>query len=185
MFDLPSIRSQMDLVFKAVQEDVATIRTGRASPSLVENVIVTAYGGTQNLKVMELATISASDPHTLAIKPWDTSVVGEIAKGINQANLGLQAVVDQELIRVNIPALTEERRQGFVKLLKVKIEGGKVMVRQTRHEQMIYLKKAFESKDINEDDKFRFEEQLQKLTDEFIAKIDQLFQSKEQELLTV
>jgi ribosome recycling factor len=90
MLNLSTIRDKMDLALQAVQEDVATIRTGRATPSLIENVVIPAYGGTQNLKVMELGTISAPEPHMLTIKPWDTSVVGEIAKGINQANLGIQ-----------------------------------------------------------------------------------------------
>jgi ribosome recycling factor len=89
------------------------------------------------------------------------------------------------LVRVNIPPLTQERRQEFVKLLKTKTEGGKVMLRQIRHEQMIHLKKAFEAKEVNEDDKFNQEEELQKLTDEFVGKIDDLFKAKEQELLTV
>jgi ribosome recycling factor len=185
MLNLSTIRDKMDLALQAVQEDVATIRTGRATPSLIENVVIPAYGGTQNLKVMELGTISAPEPHMLTIKPWDTSVVGEIAKGINQANLGIQAVVDADLVRVNIPPLTQERRQEFVKLLKTKTEGGKVMLRQIRHEQMIHLKKAFEAKEVNEDDKFNQEEELQKLTDEFVGKIDDLFKAKEQELLTV
>lgn len=185
MLDPDAIRQEMTQALTAVQEDVATIRTGRATPSLIENITVPAYGGTQNLKVMELGTISAPEPHMLTVKPWDASVIGEIAKGINQANLGLQAVVDADLIRVNIPPLTQERRQEFVKLLKTKTEGGKVMLRQVRHEQMIYLKKALEAKDINEDDKFRDEEELQKLTDEFVTQIDNLYKAKEQELLTV
>jgi ribosome recycling factor len=185
MLDLSAIRQKMTQALEAIKADVATIRTGRAAPSLIEDVIVSAYGGTQQLKVMELGTISAPEPHMLTVKPWDASVLGEIAKGINQANLGIQAVVDNDLVRINIPPLTEERRRQFVKLLKTKIEAGKVMIRQIRHEQMIHYKKAFEAKEINEDDKFRHEEELQKITDEFVDQIDDLYKAKEQELLTV
>lgn len=177
------IKKDMQNVLDLIKSDIATIRTGRASPSIVEDIIIEAYGGTQRLRIVELAGITAPDAQTIEIKPWDKSIIGEIRKGILSANIGLNPSIDSELVRISFPALTTEDRQKYVKLLSQKLEQGKVMVRQVRSEAMRDIKKAFEGKSISEDQKFSQEKSLQELTDEYISKITQMGESKEKELL--
>ena len=176
------MRQKMDQAMELVEDDVATIRMGRAKPDLVENVMVPAYGGTQQLKVMEMAAIQATDSQTLVVNPWDKSVIGEIAKAINAANLGASAVIDGEIIRIQIPPMTEELRNEMVKLLTQKIENGKVMLRQVRHDKMTEIKKSFEAKELNEDEKFNMEKELQKMTDGFVEELEELEEKKKGEL---
>jgi len=111
--DEDKVRSRMQEVLNMVLDDVASIRTGRAAPSLVEEIVVSAYGGQQQLKVNELANISASDNRTLIIKPWDKTIIGEIKKAIDLANIGLNPVIDQEIIRIFLPPLTTEDREKY------------------------------------------------------------------------
>ncbi len=176
------MKQKMEKTIKAVEEDVATIQVGRAKPDLVEDVMVPAYGGTQQLRVMELAAIQATDAQTLVVNPWDKTVIGEIAKSINGANLGLSAVIDGEIIRIQIPPITAERREELVKLLGQKIESGKVMLRQVRHDKMVEIKKQFEAKELNEDEKFNLEKELQRLLDEAVEDVDKVGKKKEEEL---
>ncbi len=183
--DINSTKQRMKQSVDAVADEVGRIRVGRATPSIVENVTVAAYGGTQILRVMEVASIHAEDNQTLVVKPWDQSIIGEIAKGINNSGLGLNGVVDGEIVRIRIPELTEERRREFVKLLGVKLENGKVAVRQARQDAMAEIKKQFEAKDLSEDDKYRLEKEAQRLTDEMIGEIDALGKAKEEELMKV
>ena len=171
----------MQKAIEVLRGDLATIRTGRATPALVEHIVINAYGGTQRLKVMELATIATTDHHMLVLTPFDQSIIGEIVKGIEGANVGLNPVIDGVLIRISIPQLSEERRGEFVKLMHQKLEGGRIMIRQIRHEAMADIKKQ----DLAEDEKTRFEKQIQEQTDEFIAEIGVLGEKKEQELLQI
>ena len=165
--------------------DINAIRTGRATPSLVEDIQVPAYGGQQRMRVMELASITAPDPQTLTISPWDKSIIGDIKKGLLEANLGLNPNIDGEIIRLSFPPLTGEDREKYVKLLSAKVEGGKIMVRQVRGEALKEIQKQAEDKTITEDDQFSFEKKLQEITDEFIKKIEEMGEKKKQELLTV
>lgn len=183
--DLGNLKSKMKQTVDAVADEVARIRVGRANPSIVESVSVAAYGGTQNLRVMEMASINIEDAQTLIVRPWDQSVIGEIAKGINNSGLGLNGVIDGEIIRIKIPELTEERRREFVKLLGVKLENGKIAVRQVRQDGISDVKKNFEAKTISEDEKFRLEKEIQRLTDEASGEIDGLGKAKEEELMKV
>jgi ribosome recycling factor len=173
------------LAVNAVAGDVAGVRTGRASPALVENIIVPAYGGTQRLKVVELGSISASDPTQIVISPWDKSIIGDIRKGIMEANVGLNPSIDGEVIRIVIPQMTTEDREKYVKILSTKLENGRVMIRQVRADEMHEIKKKFEAKEITEDDKFGAEKKLQELTDSFIAKIEEMGEKKKAELLQI
>ena len=175
----------MQKVVDIIRVDLGTVRTGRAAPSLVENVVIHAYGGTQNLKVIELAQISAQDPQTLVITPYDNSIIGEIQRGLMEGNIGLTPVIDGQIIRISIPALTEERRQQLVALVNQKLEGGKVQIRQLRHEAMDEVKKQLNAKTISEDEMFHLEKEVQKLTDDTIAEIDSLGKKKEEELLAI
>ncbi len=176
---------KMQKAIEALTADVATIRTGRASPSLVENIVIPAYSGSQKLKVMEMGTVSVSDSKTLVITSWDISQVEEISKGITAANVGLTPIVDGEVVRINIPPLTEERRRELVKMLHQKLEGGRIMIRQVRHDLMSDFKKQFEEKDLSEDERKRLEVELQKITDQFMAEIEAVGNKKEQDLMTV
>ncbi len=163
--------------------DISTIRTGRAAPSLVENIIVSVYQGTTRLKVMELATISASDPQSLVITPFDASILEELRKGIAEANVGLNPASDGQVIRISIPPLSEERRQELIHAMKQKLENGKVMVRQIRHEAMDSIKKN--SDDLSEDEVSRLEKEVQTATDSFILDIDNIGKKKEEDLLAI
>src|SRR5437867_2694484 len=107
---LTNTRNKMQKAFDVLRSDFATVRTGKATPTLVEHIEITAYGGTQRLKLLELATIHAPDSHLLVITPFDKSIIGEIEKGINNANVGLHPIVDESILRINLPPLTEERR---------------------------------------------------------------------------
>jgi ribosome recycling factor len=175
----------MQSALDTVTSDVAGIRTGRATPSLVENIICPAYGGTQRLKVVELATITAPDPSQIIINPFDKSIIGDIRKGIEQANLGMNPMIDGEIIRITMPPLTTEDREKYVKLLSGKVESGKIMIRQVRADEMHEIKKKFEAKEMTEDDKFANEKKLQEITDEFTRKIDEMGEKKKSELLQI
>lgn len=180
----PAVKVKMQKALEAVHADFATVRSGKASPALVENIVIKAYGGTQPLRVMEVATIHASDTKTLILTPFDHSIIGEIEHGISDAKVGLNPIVDGEFIRINLPPLSEERRLEFVKLIKQKGESGKVIMRQIRHDGMEQAKKL-ENKEISEDEVVRIEKEVQRLTDHYIAEIDTLAKQKEIELMKV
>ncbi len=171
--------SKFSKVLEVVKADLATIRTGKATPALIENLVVDAYGS--KMKLLELATIAATDPTTLVVTPFDISNAETIAKAISDANLGLSAVPEETRIRVMVPSLSEERRQEYVKLAKTKVEGGKVMARQVRHEAMEEVAKG----DADEDTKKRDEKEIQMTVDKLNDALDKLFEDKEKELLTV
>jgi len=183
--DEASVRAQMDNVLRVLFDDLASIRTGRSTPALVENVVVSAYGGAQRLKVMELATITTPDPQTLIIEPWDKSIIGEIRQGILAANVGLNPVIDGSILRIAMPPLTTEDREKYIKLLNTKLEHARVQIRQIRGDVMRTLKESFEKKEITEDERFSFEKKLQEITDEYIDNINERGHAKEEELLKI
>lgn len=185
MLNESSLRSKMQKVMNLVASDIASIRTGRATPTLVEDIEINAYGGTQSLMVKELSTISAPDNQTILIEPWDKSIIGEIKQGILEAKIGLNPSIDGEIIRISLPPLTTEDREKFVRLLSTKLENGRVMVRQIRAEALKDIRKSFEEKEIGEDDKFNQEKRLQEVTDEFIEKINEAGENKKKQLLQI
>ena len=183
-----SLNDTRQKMFKALdflKNDLATIRTGRATPALIENLEIMVYGGNQKMKLQELGTITALDSKTLVITPWDQSILSEIYKGIMAANIGLTPVVDSQLVRISIPSLSEERRQEYVKLLKQKLEAGRIMIRQIRRDFMGDLKRVFEADEVSEDDRDRLEKELQALTDEANSQIEEIGKGKEKELTTI
>ncbi len=183
--DETSITSKMQSALDSVTNDISGVRTGRASPALVENIVVPAYGGTQRMRILEVGSITAPDPTQIVISPWDKSIIGDIRKGILEANVGLNPSIDGEVIRIIIPPLTTEDREKFVKILSQKLENGRVMTRQVRADEMHEIKKKFEAKEITEDDKFANEKKLQELTDSFIQKIEEMGEKKKAELLQI
>ena len=180
-----SVSSKMQAALDALSADLAGIRTGRASPALVENIVVPAYGGTQRLKIVELASITAPDPSQIVISPWDKSIIGDIKKGMLEANIGMNPNIDGEIIRVVMPPLTTEDREKYIKLLGQKLEAGRVMIRQIRADAMHDIKKKFEEKVITEDEKFGDEKKLQELTDSFVAKTEEIGEKKKAELMQI
>lgn len=176
-------KQKMRKAVEVLQQDFATVRSGKANPAIVESISVEAYEGTW-LKVMELATVSAQDHQTIIISPFDKSVMGKIQKGIEEANIGMNPVASGDVLRIVLPPLTEERRKEFVKLISQKAESCKVMIRQARHEGMDAVKKEKDN-GASEDDIARLEKEIQKVTDEFIAEIEEMKVGKEKELMTI
>ena len=183
--NLNEAREKMQKVLEVLGKDLATIRTGRATPSLIEHVVVNVYGGTQRLKIMELATIGAMDRQTLVITPFDSSIIEEIQKGILVAKLGLTPVIDAYVIRISIPPLSQERREELIKVMRQKLENGRIQVRQVRHEGMSAVKKQFTDKEISQDDQKRLEKEIQNATDDIMATIERMREKKEEELLQI
>jgi ribosome recycling factor len=183
--DISSITQKFQKVLNVLASDISGIRTGRATSSLVENIVCPAYGGTQMLRVLELASITTPDTQTLVISPWDKSIIGDIRKGILEANLGMNPSIDGEIIRISFPPLTTEDREKYVKLLSQKLENGRVMIRQVRGDEMQEIKKKFENKELTEDDRKDEEKKLQDLTDQFISKIEEMGEKKKQELMQI
>lgn len=174
---------KMQKALDVMVQDFASVRTGKANPVLVEGIIIPAYGGTAPMKLMELATIHAQDTSTLVITPFDKSILRDIEKGLTDANLGINPVVDESIVRLSIPPLTQERRQEFIKMIQQKAENGRIMVRQIRHESMEEIKKQKET--MSEDDTERLEKEVQRTTDDFMKKIDETRIQKEKELMTM
>lgn len=174
-------KSSFDGILDFYKTDIASIRTGRATPSLVEDIAVEAYG--QRMTVKELATITAPEPRSLLIQPWDKTVLSSIEGAIRKSDLGLNPVVDGQAVRLNIPALTEERRKEFIKLLKQKTEESKVKIRRIREEIWHKVQAMEHDHEIGEDEKFKAKDDLQKVVDEFNHKLEDLEKKKEQELL--
>lgn len=179
------VRKKMKEVEDLVSTDVASIRTGRATSSLIEDLEVAVYGGAQKLKVNELGTITAPDAQTIIIDPWDKSIIGEIKKGIESANLGMNPSIDGEIIRLVLPPMTTEDREKYVKLLNKKVENGKIMIRQIRGDFMKDIKTGFEEKEISEDEKFNLEKRLQEITDDFTGNLEEIGKAKSAEIMKI
>ncbi len=172
---------RMDKTFEKFKEDLLGARTGKASPAMLEPVKVDYYGSVVPLS--QVASVSAPQPRMLVVQAWDKGAVGAIIKGIQAADLGLNPAEDGEIIRVPIPALTEERRLDIVKRCKKSAEDAKVSVRNIRRDANDALQKAEKAKEISEDDMHRSQKDMQKLTDDVIAKVDETFKAKEREIL--
>jgi ribosome recycling factor len=168
---------------EVVIKDFSGVRTGKASPGLVENVPVDVYGSV--MRIREVAGITTPEPRVLVIQPWDASTVHAIEKAIQKANLGLNPSVDKKFIRIVLPELSTERRNEFVKIVKKMSEDGRVAVRHVRRDAMEALKKLEKEGGVTEDSVETAGKQIQKLTDQYIAKIDQHLAHKEKEILTV
>ncbi len=176
---LGDAKKHMEKSLEHLKGELSKLRVGRASASMLEGVRVESYGSMLGIK--EVAALSTPDARTIAIQPWDKSVINEIEKAILAANLGLTPINDGKLIRVNLPPLTEERRKDFVKSIKKYGEESKVAVRNVRRDAMDGAKKA----EMTEDDMRRFQDDLQKLTDQLIKEIDKIVETKSQEVLTL
>ncbi|OGH34164.1 MAG: ribosome recycling factor [Candidatus Levybacteria bacterium RIFCSPLOWO2_01_FULL_37_20] len=179
------VKAKLAKVLEVLKTDISTVRTGRATPGLVDHVVVSVYGGSTRMKIMELATIGVQDNQTILITPFDQSIIGEIQKGIMEANIGLTPVIDGQNIRISIPQLSEERRQQLIHLMRQKLENGKIMTRHVRQEAMTAIKKDYANKDISEDIMLRLEKEVQRVVDEVTSEIETLGKKKEEELLQI
>jgi ribosome recycling factor len=168
---------------QVVINEFANVRTGKASAGLVENITAEVYGA--QMRIRELASITSPEPRMLVIQPWDVTSLQPIEKAIQKANIGLSPVVQGKLLRLSFPELSTERRQEFVKLTKKMAEDGRVSIRHIRREAMDLFKKHAHDSGITEDDTKQAEKDLQKLTDDFSAKIDAHVAHKEKEIMTV
>src|SRR5213596_3021668 len=174
---------RMDRSVEAAQHEFATLRTGRATPALLDRIQIDYYG--QQTPLKQLATINAPEPRMLTIQPFDPNSVATIERAIQESDLGLTPSNDGKLIRLPIPQLTEERRKELVKVARQMGEDGKVAVRNVRRDAIHHLKELVDKGEVGSDEEHRAEERVQKLTDEHTHKIDDLLKRKEEEILEV
>ena len=180
---LTNLTTRLDQTIEVVKKDLGTVRTGRAKPSLVEDVKVEAYGTIMTIK--ELATISAPDTTLIVIAPWDKGLVAAISSGIQKSGLNIQPIVDGDTIKISIPSLTQERREELVKLVHQKLESAKVMIRQVRGEIKEEIEAQKGEAGISEDSISSWLAQMQTTVDKYMSKIDELGVEKGKELMTL
>lgn len=176
-------RDRMQKAVENLERDYKRLRTGRASISLVDGIRVEYYGTPTPLS--QLATLTIPEPRSIMIQPWDSSVMGDVEKAILKSDLGLTPSNDGKIIRITIPPLTQERRKELVKVIKKKSEETKVAIRNIRRDANEMLKELKKEKQISEDDQARAQEEIQRITDDFIKKIDAVYAAKEKEILEI
>jgi len=183
---MPTIRearAQMEKALEALRREFASVRTSKATPALLDTVRVEAYG--TKLPIQQVATVSAPEPRLLVVQPWDKSLLPAIEKAIRAAELGFNPVSDGHVLRVPIPPLTEERRRELVRLLHKLAEEARIAVRHARQEANKEIKRRHQAHEVGEDEARRMLDEVQKLTDEFIEKVDALLEAKEREVMEV
>lgn len=174
---------KMSKTEQVVLHEFAGVRTGKASAGLIENIQVEVYGS--NMRLREVAGITAPEPRVLVVSPWDASTLHAIDKAIQKANLGLNPSVDKKIIRIVFPELSTERRQEFTKIVKKMAEDARVAIRHVRRDAIEHLKKAGKAGGVTEDEEKHAEKEVQKLHDEYVARIDAHVVHKEKEIMTV
>lgn len=182
-----SLLNQKKPVFESVidhlQKELGGLRTGRATPALVEDIAVSAYDAMMEIK--GLASIQTQDAKTLVIDPWDKSLLKNIEKGIRDAGVGLSPVVDGTVIRIAMPLMTEENRRAMVKKMKEHLEDARIALRQVREDARDAATKMEKEKHVSEDEKFKLLDEIDKMTKEFNGRIDAVGEKKEEEIMTV
>lgn len=181
--DLSDVQKRMDSAIVAFQHELQGLRTGRASASLVDTLVVEAYG--TRMPITQVGTVSVPEPRLISIQVWDKAMVQGVDRAVREANLGLNPIVDGQLIRIPIPALTEERRKELVKIAHKYAEGARVAVRNVRRDGMERLKKAEKDHKIGEDEHKTLADKVQKMTDDHVKKVDEILAKKEQEIMQV
>lgn len=178
-------KNKCQTVINLLKEELKNIRTGRANPSLVENLIVDAYNGSAKLKLMELATISTEGPTALSIVPFDPSTLPDIEKAILKSPLGLNPAVQGSKIILKIPPLSTEQREKFIKLVVEKIEEKKNQIRNLRDDIRKSIKSSYEAKQTTEDEKFRLEKEIDNITQQLMKEIEEIKEKKQNEIREV
>lgn len=180
---LVEAEDRMKKALESVRHEFVGVRTGKASPGLLDTVKVVAYG--TSMPLLQVGSVSAPEPRLLMVQPFDKSLIKAITHGINEANLGLHPADDGQVIRIPIPTLTEERRKDLVKLISKFAEEGRVHVRQVRHEALKQIKDSEKDGDIPGDDSKHMQADAQKLTDRYVGLIDELLKKKTAEVMEV
>jgi ribosome recycling factor len=180
---LSRYRDRMDKAVSALKEEFASLRTGRASANLLDQIMVEAYGATTPLN--QVAAITVPEPRSISVSVWDRGVVVSVEKAIRASGLGLNPVVEGQNLRIPIPPLTEERRRDLAKIAAKYAEQQKVAIRNVRREANDDLKKAEKDSVINQDEQKRMETEVQKMTDEAVKRVDEALKTKEQEIMQV
>lgn len=180
---IKQMREQMEASVDAMRREFSGIRTGKATTSLLDMVRVDAYGSKMPLN--QVATVNTPEPRMLIVQPWDKGLIGEVERGIQAADLGLNPSNDGNVIRVPIPPLSEERRKDMVRLLHKMAEEGRISVRHARQEANKEIKQRQQDNEISEDDARRQLDQVQEITDEYVSRIDDLMKAKEAEVMEV
>lgn len=183
MATVEDAKKRMEDALEAVRREFATVRTGKATPALLDTVRVEAYGSKMPLN--QVATVSTPEPTLLVVQPFDKSLVGEIERGIQSADLGLNPANDGTVIRVPVPPLNEERRKEYVKVLHKMAEEGRISIRHARRTVRDDIQSLVKEHEIGEDEGRRREEALEKLTHEYTDKIDDLLKRKEEEIMAI
>ncbi len=179
MIPLDQAQSRITSALDHLKQELASIRTGRANPAMLEGIQVEAYGSKSPIN--QVGGINVLDAAMITIQPWDKSIINGIASAVNDANIGVSAVVDGDIVRVSFPPLTEERRKEYVKLMKDKVEDGRIEIRVIRKDVMSWL----DAQSFSEDDKKAKEKQLQDMVDEANKQIEEIREKKETDLMTV
>ncbi|BBP01357.1 ribosome recycling factor [Sulfuriferula nivalis] len=174
---------KMSKSLDSLKTDLMKVRTGRAHTGILDHVMVDYYGNPTAIN--QIANVTLMDARTISVQPWEAKMVGAVEKAIRDSDLGLNPSSQGNLIRVPMPALTEERRRDLIKVVKTEGEGAKVAIRNVRRDANDQLKKALKDKEISEDDERRTQDEIQKLTDKFIAEVDKALVTKEAELMAV
>ncbi len=181
--DFKNYEEKMDKSIEVLRREFLGLRTGRASPSLLEPVSVEAYGG--KVPINQVGNISVPESRLVTVQVWDETLIQSVEKAIRNSDLGLNPMIEGNIIRVPIPELSEERRLEIVKIASKYAEDTKITVRNIRRDAMDKIKDEEKQKNISKDDSFQFSENMQKITDKYIEKIDVLFQDKEKDILKV
>ncbi|TNE39071.1 MAG: ribosome recycling factor [Alphaproteobacteria bacterium] len=181
--DMKDLEKRMQGALEALKHEFGGLRTGRAHVSLLETVMVESYGA--SMPLLQVGTISAPEPRSLNVQVWDKNNVKAVEKGIRNANLGLNPVVDGAVVRVPIPELTEERRAELAKVAASYGENAKIAIRNVRRHGMDDAKAAEKDGDFSEDDRKKAEDRIQKLTDSYVEKVDEMLSDKQQEIMQV
>lgn len=183
--EMLQFRRELEEIVKSTREELASVRTGKVSPSLVENLTVDAYQGQSKLKLMELASISTTDASTLLVSPYDRAVIQDIEKAILDSPLGLSPRVKEDKIYIEVPPLTAEQRQKFLKVISQKVEEGRETLRFARGEIRKKVKTTFDDKEMTEDNKYRIEKEIDKAAKEYQDKLENLKEKKEAEIKSI
>ena len=177
------LNQKLTLSLEFYVAELTKIRTGRASIALVENIELSAYGG--SMKMKEVGSISVPEPQTIMIAPWDKSLLKDIDKALRESALGVNPIVGGDNVKVPIPASTEERRKELVKMVGVKLEDCKTSMRNIRQDAMKQVDKAFAEKEIGEDDKFNQKAEVEEIVKDYVAKAEEVSEKKKEEILTI
>jgi ribosome recycling factor len=180
---IAELKPKYNDVINHLKEELSAMRTGRANPSMVENVKVKAYDST--MKVKELASIKTEDSKTLIVDPFDDNVLQAIEKGIHESDIGLNPSVDGKIIRLNVPQMTEENRKEIVKTMRERLEDAKIKIRKIREESRDEVNKKEKDGDISEDEKYKILDEIDTVTREYTDKIDGIGDEKEEEIMKV